>query len=344
MPLPKLDVLAGAAHYIDHLAPVWNALPKTRRGTFYVLPEHADLAAAKVEQFSIEDVDPKAVDTPILVAGSGNLNTVRRLGRKHVALMEHGCGLSYGGDRGYRGAAARASSSYAGGEGRNADLFLHPGLHPAQRDLAVDPTRRVRVIGSPRIDDLPKRIEDGIPTVTFSFHWDTQISQETRTTFLYYRDYIAELARTVKRQGSPYRILGHGHPRIFQRLRPWYERHGIEAVESFDRVCELTDLYAVDNSSTLYEFASTGRPVLVLNAPFYRKGINHGLRFWEAANVGENVWEPYDLNRLVPFHLKYPDRWKTAREEALDMVYGDRRPGAAKRAVKELQDWIKTLG
>lgn len=341
MTLPKLDILAGATHYIDHLAPVWDALPKTRRGTFYVLPEHLDYAATKIDPMVISTEPLPSGENPVLVAASGNLNTARKAGRRHVALMEHGCGLSYGGDRGYRGKIPNESPSYAGGLGRNADLFIHPGPHPAARDLAIDPSRRVVVVGSPRIETLPKREPDGIPTVTFSFHWDAQIVPETRSAFIVYRDYLAEMAANVRKTGE-FRILGHAHPRIYDRLEPWFRKKGIEPIRSFDDVCRLTDLYAVDNSSTLYEFASTGRDVLVLNAPFYRRGIQHGLRFWDAI-PGEMIDEPYDINRKVPFHLKNPDRWAAQREAALDKVYGDRSPGAAKRAAKALTEWMKDI-
>ena len=60
-------------------------------------------------------------------------------------------------------------------------------------------------------------------------------------------------------------------------------------MRDFDEVMERSTLYICDNSSTLYEFASTGRPVVVLNAPWFRRDIEHGLRFWEHADVGVSV-------------------------------------------------------
>ena len=79
-------------------------------------------------------------------------------------------------------------------------------------------------------------------------------------------------------------LVSVGHHRLVQgsprhRSRPpeppreairFYEAHGIEYVPDFDDVLRRADVYACDNSSTLYEFASTGRPVVVLNAPWYR--------------------------------------------------------------------------
>jgi hypothetical protein len=266
------------------------------------------------------------------------MQAVHRLGRANIALMEHGAGQSFGGDLSYAGRVAAASSSYAGGEGRVAGLFLHPGPHPAERDRARYPRARVEVVGCPKLDALPHRVPDGVPTVAFSFHWDTSISPEARSSFIFFREHLAVFAR----HNPGVRVLGHGHPRIIDRLAPWYERMGIEVVRDFADVCRRADVYACDGMSTLYEFASTGRPVVVLNAPFYRRDIEHGLRFWEAAGVGENVWEPYDAEAAVKRALSDPDAGISAREEALDMVYAYR-SGASDRAARALESWAEGL-
>lgn len=343
MTLPKLDVWASAPHYIDHIAPVWMALPKTRRGTFYTTPE----LQARAERLAIPTSTSTAdmsghIDDPVLVAASGNLNHAVLKGRRHIALMEHGCGLSYGGDLTVKGRVAAESPSYAGGKGRGAtSLFLHPGEHPAARDRERYPEARVEVVGSARLDALPARVPDGRPTVAFSFHWDTTIAPETRSGFIFYRDHLNALAQEARDTGR-FDIIGHGHPRIIDRLAPWYERKGIEVVRDFDDVCRRADLYAVDNSSTLFEFAATGRPVLVLNTPHYRTDVNHGLRFWDAADVGENIWEPYDIMAAVPRHLREPDAWNDRRERAVGLVYAYRH-GAAKRAAAALTSWMRDL-
>jgi hypothetical protein len=341
MPLPKLDVYASATHYFDHMVPVWLALPKTRRGTFYVPRDLQAKAERLGVETSTDDVAFGSRKTPILVASSGNLTHAKKAGREHVAIMEHGCGLSYGGDLRTLGRIAAESSSYAGGLNRPASLFLHPGPHPASRDRERYPKARVEIVGSPRLDSLPARVPDGRPTVAFSFHWDTAIAKETRSGFIFYRDHLAELAAEARATGR-FDVIGHGHPRIIDRLAPWYERKGIEIVREFDDVCRRADLYVVDNSSTLYEFAATGRPVLVLNTPMYRRDVEHGLRFWDAAHVGENIDEPYDIKAAVPRHLANPDLWTARREDALARVYAYR-TGAAKRAAKVLTDWTRSL-
>ena len=55
---------------------------------------------------------------------------------------------------------------------------------------------------------------------------------------------------------------------------------GIEWVPELDEVARRATVYAVDNSSTLWELA-VARPVIALNAPWYRRRVHHGLRFWD---------------------------------------------------------------
>jgi UDP-N-acetylglucosamine:LPS N-acetylglucosamine transferase len=126
---------------------------------------------------------------------------------------------------------------------------------------------------------------------------------------------------------------------MIERLRPWYERKGIEVVSSFSEVLKRADLYACDNSSSLFEFAATGRPVMVLNPPFYRKTVHHGLRFWDAATVGISCDQPSEFNRTVTKALT--DQWRVEREAALDKVYSPR-TGGAELAAGYLVDWLKT--
>src|SRR5690606_19702269 len=108
-----------------------------------------------------------------------------------------------------------------------------------------------------RIERLPARephpTDDGRPVIAISFHWNCAVSFETRPAWRHYRRALPHLARR-------FRILGHGHPRMLSRLRSSYERLGIEVVPDFDEVCRRADLYVCDGVSTLYEFASTGRP------------------------------------------------------------------------------------
>jgi hypothetical protein len=335
----KLDVVACAPWYIAHLAPVWEALPGRYRGQFHVVRgpgsavEWTDRAVAFARDRGIKVLTgalPQS-KTPTLVASTGDMSVARKAGRP-VAIMEHGAGQSYSGDR-----QSAQHPSYAGGLHRSAELFLHPGPHPAQRDREAYPDARVEVVGSPILDTLPDYAPaGGKPVVAVSCHWDCMVCAETRSGFIQFRNAIADLALSPE-----WTVIGHGHPRDLEHRRLWYERKGIEVVSDFGEVCRRAAVYACDNSSSMFEFAATGRPVVVLNPGCYRKGVTHGLRFWEAASVGLQVDVPYFLTNTVRDALR--DRYddQQAREKALDLVYAYR-TGAAERAAAVLVDWIQT--
>ncbi len=329
MPSNKIDFLASFPWYAEHLIPVWKALPAQRRGKWFASLETARL----LKRHGIEAVVGGAVvnKTPMLVASSGDMFRAVKLGRP-VAMMEHGAGQSYGGDR-----QARHHSSYAGGAMRDyVELFLHPGPNPAERDMARYPKAHVEIVGCPKLDTLPTRDhsldQDDRPVVAVSFHWDCQVAPETRSGFIYFRSGIQVV--------NDFKLIGHGHPRVMERLRPWYERKGIEPVPSFTQVLKRADLYVCDNSSSLFEFAATGRPVLVMNPPFYRKSVNHGLRFWDAAKVGLQVSAPSDFTSAVRKALADPVQAQMDRKDALDLVYSYRDGTSAERAASALVEWM----
>jgi CDP-glycerol glycerophosphotransferase (TagB/SpsB family) len=52
------------------------------------------------------------------------------------------------------------------------------------------------------------------------------------------------------------------------------------------------DILFVDNSSIGMEFMSLGRPVVWMNAPWYRRDVHHGGRFWTWAEDALTVDDP----------------------------------------------------
>ena len=211
-----------------------------------------------------------------------------------------------------------------------------PNQHAADRWAFRYPGSSVEVVGCPRLDALPVRsvhtaaTVEASPVVAVSFHWDGYACDEWRSAFDWYREALTILARD-----PAIKLLGHEHPNR-NDLGYFYREHGIEYTDDFDEVLRRADVYACDNSSTLYEFASTGRPVVVLNAAWYRPEANHGLRFWDAAQVGINVAAPEDLapaiaNADTPFSRR-------EREKALDITYAYR-TGAAQRAADAVAAW-----
>lgn len=126
--------------------------------------------------------------------------------------------------------------------------------------------------------------------------------------------------------------MGHGHPQMIEELIPHYKELGFEIVKNFHEVLTRADLYICDHMSTLYEFASTNRPVVVLNAPWYRRNVEHGLRYWEHADVGVNCNEPEELIENIEVALIDSKTQKQKREKAVNAVYKFADGTASKRA------------
>lgn len=319
-----IDVLASASHYADHLSAVFGALPDEARGSFMAQGQQA---AERVRELGHEPAVPLPSDRPVLVASYGDLRRAQAMGRERIAIMEHGSGQSYAGR-----SRSGVHGSYAGGHGRGAaSLFLHPGQHPAERERKAYPDARVEVVGSPFLDSLPKREGPKGRVVAFSFHFNGPLVPETKNAYAWAWPAFIRLR-------ASFELLGHAHPRLYPYLARKYRQSGIEPVAEFADVCRRADVYVCDNSSTLFAFAATGRPVVVLNPPWYDRTVDHGLRFWEAASVGVNVDDIRCLPEAIDEALRDKPAQKRAREAALDLVYAYR-TGAAKRAADALLEW-----
>lgn len=318
-----IDVFVSAPWYVDHVAPIWRALPADARGRFHVTPRAAP-AAAGLPHVTLDRIGPDTT-RPILVVSYGDLRSAFMAQRKRIALGQHGAGQSYSTDH----------PAYPGGRNQGpASLHLVPNEHAAGRTRRAYPKARVAIVGCPKLDDLPRPTidPDRTPVVAFSFHWDgPSIAPELRSAWQYYRTTVP----LVKQQAT---VLGHAHPRALPRVARWYTAAGIEIVPDFADVLRRADVYVCDNSSSLFEFAATGRPVVVLNAPIYRRDVEHGLRFWAAASVGVNVDRASRLGVAVETAVADPPEVRAARAAALDLVYQPLRGGAA-LAATALLDW-----
>lgn len=342
-----IDLLAFEPHFLDHLAPVWRALPEELRGIPNVDETLADRAARLLsvgdQVGAIVVHDGRAVRKTVrypaarpgagptaLVASYGDIKVGRRLGYRRFAFLEHGAGQAYVGDRRHR-----RHGSYAGGEDRDdVELFLVPNGYAADLWRGAYPDARVEIVGCPKLDELPAREPGPAPVVALAFHWDFHAIAETRSALGHYLPALPDLARR-------FRLIGHGHPRYADTLARTYRRLGIEYVPEFDEVCRRADVLVADNSSVLFEFAATGRNVVVLNAPWYRRNVEHGLRFWSAAGVGANVSDPSFLPAAVAYALSDDEVLRLAREDALRLVY-TYRDGGARRAADAIVDWLAT--
>lgn len=331
-----IDLICGAPQYLDHTAPVFLALPPSQRGR--VLVEASLIHRARALGLTAEQWETPGPANPVLTASWWDIKRARKLGRSRIAFIEHGAGQSYGGEshveaKPNQPPCPHCHPSYAGGRDRDGvSLTLVPNEHSAGRWRDAYPEMRVEIVGCPKLDTLPRREPGPGPVVAMSFHPNAYIgSSEADSAFRQYRDVIPQLSRH-------YRLLGHAHPLWAARLRPWFTRWHVPFVEDFADVCRQADLYVIENSSTLFEFASTGRPVVVLNSRGYRRNVHHGLRFWEAANVGVQVNDYTELRAAIDLALRDLPAQREAREAALAIVYSFK-SGAAARAAKALREW-----
>jgi hypothetical protein len=254
-----------------------------------------------------------------LVAGYGDVVKARRAGHRRIVLMQHGAGQSYG----------NRHPHYPGGKGNeDVGLFLTPNDYSADLWRRAYPLTPVAAVGSPRLDALPARESGPGPVVAVTFHFDLHLVPETRSALAWYLPALRELAQR-------YTVIGHAHPRRGD-MGHFYETRGIEYVPDFDEVCRRADVLVFDNTSAGFEFAATGRPVVVMDAPWYR--TEHGLRFWDAADVGVRVDVPEALAPAIDRALEQLVDDVGRREMALDMVYAYR-TGAAQRAADTIMEW-----
>lgn len=317
-----VDFAAHTAPYVEHLAPIFRALPEEHRGRFYV----TSWARAGAVDSGIPDADLVVDDGDALPAGAHIVvasyrDTTRARGRP-VILCEHGAGQAY----------SNRHSSYVGGVGRDdVVLFVVPNGQAATRNRRRYPAIPNAVVGCPKLDELAVvPPPTGPPTVAISFHWRCQVVPEAGTALDDYSPVLADLRADLAAAGID--LLGHAHPAIATEIGPVYAAAGIEFVPSFTDVVRRAHLYAVDNSSTLFEFAALGRPVIVLNAGSYRRNVHHGLRFWTEVGVGLNVDDPAELLPTILRALEDPEDVRRSREASVARVYPVRDGTSARRA------------
>jgi len=310
-----IDVYASERHYVDHLAPVWKALSPKDRGRF-IVPNEMIFVYAKFKGIHPQIDQPGSTLT--LVASYGDY----RRTKGPVVYMEHGIGHSYSNDH----------PSYAGGKGKDrVVLFLCQHKLTAAKNKKTYPHIPTAIIGTPKLDTVKVRPANG-RTVAVSWHWDCRISPETRSSLPHFKPILQQL-----KNAKDIDLIGHAHPRTtFNRsLQRIYQQLGIEYVHNFDEVLERADLYVIDNSSSAYEFAAAGRHVLHLNAPWYRKDVNHGIRFWDYL-PGPTADKPGEVIHLVRKMLNHPEIYETQRREVVKTLY-PHQGKAAKRAAEEIK-------
>jgi glycosyltransferase involved in cell wall biosynthesis len=173
-------------------------------------------------------------------------------------------------------------------------------------------------VASPRLGTLP--------TVAISFHWDAAVCPETRSAWRYYDPHLPRLCADPR-----FRVVGHGHPRLWPTIRRRWAELGVEQWPDVDRVLSEADLLVVDNSSIAFEMAAIGTPVVLLNLPSYRRDVEHGGRFWSAP-PGVQVDHPSELADAIACALTDPPAHRAIRARAVEWAYSSVDGHASERA------------
>lgn len=313
-----IDFFARRIHYIDHMAPIWPHLEN--RGKFYVpidLVEHTmkrgidsrDIIglpysnSGKIEGIKAPPGNPLFV-CAYMDLEAGWLADYRR----PFIMMEHGVGLTFG-----------SHPAYAGGIGlrQRVHLFLAPNEFIRNKTAKTYPEAPQIVIGTPKLDYVkPMRPNTRNPTIVISFHWDgRQVAREAGNAFDHYRDILPSIAKQ-------FHLVGHAHPRIQKQLKPLYNELGItEFIVDFEEVMQVGDLYINDASSTAYEFATTMKPVILLNSPVYRRNIDYGIRFWRWTDFALSVDHPDQLLGAIQSTLDNPLQNHTKQKTTVSDLY-----------------------
>lgn len=299
---PVIHVLASEPHYGEHMRPVFDALPDHLRGIYTDNPKHLPPG-----------------QTCIVSSTKDYRHTTGP-----VVFFEHGVGQKYDTNH----------TSYAGGPGKDrVILFCNTNRYVDEANRASYPHVPHVIVGCPKLDEL----QPGKPTepvVAFSWHWDCRVAPETRTALNHYQDKLPRIAAA-----APWTPLGHAHPRAWRRVQPLYTKWKWRTARTFDDVARQAAVYVCDTSSTIYEFAALGRPVVILNAPWYRRDVHHGLRFWE--NIpGIQVDHPDDLGDAIEQVLN-ADTWSEERKRITRLVY-PHRGEAARRAADAIAALLTT--
>lgn len=311
------DFYASQPHWAEHLQPVYDALPQGFRGAFVTKRR-------------------KKYTPTVIVASEQDRGHVERMG-SYAIRLEHGVGFSFGGST---LSSVQQNPSYPGGHGQdNVGMFLSPNRWADRRWLGTYGSNIPHhIVGMPKMDTWhnaePKK-RGRTPVVCISFHWDCKLCAETRWAFPYYRVDVPDVAKR-----KDIKVVGHAHPRARKLLQPWFEQNGIEFVPTLNKVFERADLYCNDASSTMYEFASLGRPVVVMNSPWYRPDKRHGLRFWEHSAIGPQCWQGHGLNVAIDKALADDAPYPVNRQTATREIF-PHRGTAAPEAARRIQEFAR---
>lgn len=321
----------GLPHFLRHGLPIWDALPDDVKGTLYARGR-ASVLASRLNIPHVQRV-PSRDDPLVMVASYEDYLATKKA---DIIFLNHGVGQTYNGDPSDK--KAFNHPAYSGGNNRDrVKLFLCTSNRDAE-NCGVESNAMSVPVGVPYLDNVKrKKVRNDPPVVAVSFHADVHVCPETRWAFPEYKDELMRLAN----EGT-FNLLGHAHPRMEHYMKTFWHRLRVPFESDWFKVLETADLYVCDNSSTMYEAAAVGLPVLTLNASYYRRDVEHGLRFWDAI-PGHSVDTPDDLEGGIHAALMNLSEAQEYRKGAVQVAYDHYIDGkATNRAVTAILDLLST--
>lgn len=323
----RVDAFASLPHYEAHIKPIYDKLPEEIKGKFCRTPQEMYLSDSQ----------------HVLVCSFADLRYINPT-KKTAILSEHGLGFFYNEEH----------ESYAGSRaGRHSVILkLSPNELNAAKERETIKKTPVVVVGVPKMDEWYKErntfmdtFRDVVRTkkrvVCISFHWDCKVSPESRSAYLSYVEFLERFKGMCDFKGVE--LIGHAHPKIMETMVPYYEKAGIPVEKDWNDVMRKADVYMCDNSSTIFEFAYLRKPVVLINAPTYRRKVEHlgNPRFWRNSNIGPVVNDPDDLYVALELawygHLGYLE----AIDRAVETVFTFTDGKCTERAVQAIKDVIQ---
>lgn len=299
----KVDVIASERHFLDHMQPIYEALPEHMRGIVY----HTQ-----------QPVKPPVHRNRVaMVAGWQDVQPLRGLCR--MIYVEHGAGQTYQGDP--RTAHFPGYSGSGGGRHGGVIGFIAPNQTVADRWK----TAPAIAVGCPKMAEYHHRpAPTKPPAVCVTFHWPCELGPELGTALGHYKKALPEVVERWKTQG--FKVYGHAHPRWDPAIYTVMEGWGMTPLRTDREVFARAHVLILDNSSLGMEFMSLGRPVVWLNAPQYRRDIHHRGRFWDWTLGVPTVDEPEQLLTLnlwdvVGWQVPGVVDAKAAQQRHVDDVY-----------------------
>lgn len=182
----------------------------------------------------------------------------------------------------------------------------------APNDFIADRYRQegiaATVVGTPKLDGY-LALPSGA-AVAVGFHWTSAV----------YSRVMQDYEQPIRDLASQVEVIGHGHPRAWRKLEPFWRHLGIEAVPDFRDVVSRSRLWVCDHSSTLYEYAALDRGVVLLKGMGNRPFESTGLRYTSFSGIGPHA-DPRNLVDTVLEALGAPEKHAGFRQEATTELF-----------------------